>query len=58
VSWEYINGVHEVRRNDAFEWWQLPPGERSFTATAYQGAAAAGNALTLPHRKLDHCLRL
>ena len=38
VSWEYINGYHEVRRNEAFEWWKLPPGERSFTATSYEGA--------------------
>lgn len=37
MSWEYINGTHEVRRNEAFEWWQLPPGERSFTATCYEG---------------------
>jgi hypothetical protein len=41
VSWEYINGTFEVRRNEAFEWWKLPPGERSFTATSYEGVPPA-----------------
>jgi predicted esterase len=26
---------------DQYEWWRLPPGERSFTATSYEGAEAS-----------------
>jgi len=39
VSWEYVNAPHSTPYDAlAFEWWKLPPGERSFTATTYEGA--------------------
>ena len=37
VSWEYCNGAHLVQQPDQYEWWKLPPGERSFTAKQYEG---------------------
>eukprot|EP00976_Prorocentrum_cordatum_P073452 1181102-Prorocentrum_minimum.AAC.2 len=38
VSWEYINAPFAMPHDPlkACEWWKLPPGERSFTATAYE----------------------
>jgi hypothetical protein len=39
VRWEYVNAPHSTPYDAlAFEWWKLPPGERSFTATTYEGA--------------------
>mmetsp|Transcript_30142 Transcript_30142/g.57887 ORF Transcript_30142/g.57887 Transcript_30142/m.57887 type:complete len:303 (-) Transcript_30142:159-1067(-) len=38
ISWEYINGAILALPPDQYEWWTLPPGERSFTAKTYEGA--------------------
>lgn len=56
-KWTYLTAPYKMKDGkEAYEWWTLKPGERSFTATEYGGYEASSKMVMEELPKHDFCL--